>query len=54
MVENCLKGAPESHRDLILEKIIDIPIAQVYSNHHEMHQVSLANLLENQFGNYVI
>ena len=50
VVENCLKGAPLAYREAILERIVEAPLASPSNS----TQVSLANLLENQFGNYVI
>ena len=50
VVENCLKTAPQEYLDSILERIAAVPVATPEGS----RDVSLVQLLENQFGNYVI
>ena len=50
VIENCLKMAPTEYRDAILERIISMPVATPPRS----KTISLAMLMENQFGNYVI
>ena len=50
VVENCLKLAPEPYKEAILERIITLPVATPPGS----SDVSLSDLLSNQFGNYVV
>ena len=50
VVEHCIKGAPIAQKEAIIDRILQTPVATPKNS----QDVSLANLLENQFGNYVI